>query len=97
MKDSLEYYFKQTDQLVKEIFFEKYCDIDWHCDGAMEKKIMQRECTDLQLDVRELIADRLKELDIDIEEWELDNEEEWYKKQLSDIKTDMLYERNNDL
>lgn len=93
----MEKLLREIEELVKDCFFEKYCDIDWHCDGGFEDKIMKRELKDLQWEVSDLITGRLKELDKDIEEWELDHEDEWNKKELEDIKTDMLYERNNDL
>lgn len=93
----METILRKINELVKDCFFEKYCDIDWHCDGAMENKVMKRELADLQYEVRDLIQSRLKDIDLDIEEWELENEDDWYKKELEGIKIDMLYERNNDL
>lgn len=82
--------------LIEDCFYEKYGEINWRDDGGMRKKIMEREVSELQFDVCELINDRFVELDKDISEWELDSRDAWNEKELKNIKADMLYEQNND-
>lgn len=83
-------------KLIDEAFLDKFGAISWHYDGAMENRIMEREKRDLKFEVRELIEERLKDLDNDIEEWKKENQEEWDAKDFEDMKIDLLYERNQE-
>lgn len=83
--------------LVEDCFIERYGEINWHYDVGFEKDIMEKEVRELQFDVSDLIEHRLNEIDERIEEWEKENQEEWDREELKNLKTDMLYEMNNDM
>lgn len=82
--------------LIEDCFYEKYGEINWRNDAGMQKRIMEREVSELQFDVCEQINDRFVDLDKDISDWECDHQESWDKEDLQNLKIDMLYEQNND-
>lgn len=79
----------------------EYCDkiyggINWRYDIAQERKTY-KSIFDMTYDVKATIQSYLNDIDEDIMAWEEEHHKQWYDEDIEAIKTDMLYEENNNL